>query len=200
MGDDKTWISGRSVTGLLTWKYHRHTAPFQQAAHLRRGHNVLLKLTTYNLQRSCLTRSFDQMKLQDSGHTQRFFLPIMSASTPPGMTLNKHTKTSIYASDALDVWGTIPGTGQAPVKGCHRLIKDTAAEKGRLTLQSYLHNFQPEGCEVEPQWGHFYLKPKGTCIKETGVNESLCSVTEDKTPILQLSWYGIYVLTLLDSA
>lgn len=36
------------------------------------------------------------------------------------------------------------------MKDCHRLIKDTAAEKGRLTLQSYLHNFQPEGYEVEP--------------------------------------------------
>lgn len=83
------------------------------------------------------------------------------------------------------------------MKDCHSLIKDTAAKKGRLTLQSYLHNFQPEGCEVEPQWGHFYLKPKGTCIKETGVNESPCSVTEEEKRILQLSWYGIQVLTPL---
>lgn len=113
----------------------------------------------------------------------------------------KHTYKNTYVriTDVLDVWETIPGTGQAHVKDCHRLIKDTAAEKGRVTLQSYLHNLQPEGCEVEPQRGHFYLKPKGTCIKETGVNESLCSMTEGKTPILQLSWYGIYVPTLLDS-
>lgn len=98
-------------------------------------------------------------------------------------------------TDVLDVWGLIPGTVRDHVKDCHRLIKDTAAEKGRLTLQSYLHNFQPEGSEVEPQWGHFYRKPKGICMRETGVNEPLCSMTEGKTPILQLSWCGICVLT-----
>lgn len=82
------------------------------------------------------------------------------------------------------------------MKDCHRLIKDTAAKKGRLTPQSYLHHFQPEGCEVDPQWGHFYLKPKGTCIRKTGVNESLRSMTKGKTPILQLGTTGA---NLLDS-
>jgi hypothetical protein len=77
------------------------------------------------------------------------------------------------------------------MKDCHRLIKDTAAKKGRLTLQSYLHRFRPEVYGVEPQWEHFHLKPKGTCIKEAGVNESLCSVMEEETQTLQLSWYGI---------
>lgn len=80
--------------------------------------------------------------------------------------------------DVLDVWGMTPGKASAHVKGCHRLIKDPTAKRGRLTLQSYLHNFQPEGCEVEPQWGHFYLKPKGARIKETGVNEFLCPMIE----------------------
>lgn len=99
-------------------------------------------------------------------------------------------KASIHTSDrCLRCVRRDPrnSAGSREKKDCRRLIKDTAAEKGRLTLRTYLHNFQPEGYEVEPQWGHFYLKPKGTCVKETGVNESLCSVTEEKTPILQLS-------------
>lgn len=120
---------------------------------------------------------------------------------PQGMILHKQTKISICVPqiDVSDVGGPIPERVQDHVRDCHRLIKDTAAERGRLTLQSYLHYFQPEGSEVGPQWVHFYPKPKGTCIKATGVNESLCSMTEEKTPILQLSWCRIYVLTLLDS-
>lgn len=51
----------------------------------------------------------------------------------------------------------IPGTVQVHVKDCHRLIKDTAAKKGGLTLQSYLHDFQPEGCEA----------PVGAFLSET---------------------------------
>lgn len=68
------------------------------------------------------------------------------------------------------------------------VIKDTSAETEGLTLKSYLHNFQPEGWKVGPQ-GHFYLKPKGTCIKETGVNESLLSDrSKDTNTSIILVW------------
>lgn len=72
----------------------------------------------------------------------------------------------MYQIDVLDGWDTILGTGQAHVKDCLRLIKDTAAENGRLTLQSYLHNFQPEGCEVEPQWGHSIWNPRAPALRK----------------------------------
>lgn len=129
----------------------------------------------------------------DSGHTQKFSFPSRQYSLRGWFYTNRQKYLSMPQIEVLDVWGLIPGTVRDHVKDCHGLIKDTAAEKGRLTLQSYLHNFQPEGSGVEPQWGHFYLQPKGTCIKATGVNESLCSMTEEKTPILQLSWCRIYV-------
>lgn len=49
---------------------------------------------------------------------------------------------------------------------------------------------------MEPQWGHFSPQPKGTCIRERGVNESLCWGTEEETRMLQLSWRGTHKPTL----
>lgn len=87
------------------------------------------------------------------------------------------------------MWEAIQGTVQAHVEDCHRLIKDTVVQRGRLTLQSYLHTFQPEGCEGGPN-GRFYLKPKGTHMEEANVNAPPHSVTGEETQALQLSWYG----------
>lgn len=96
------------------------------------------------------------------------------------MILSKHIKTSTTYRDVFDVWEAIQGTVQAHMEDCHRLIKDMATQRGRLTLQSYLHTFQPEGWEVAPM-GCFYLRPKGTCTKEANVNASPHSVTGEET-------------------
>lgn len=75
--------------------------------------------------------------------------------------------------DVFNVWEAIRRTVQAHMEDCHRLIKDTAAQRGRLTLQSYSHTFQPEGWEVEPQWGISIWNPRAPHTMEMIVNASL---------------------------
>lgn len=98
-------------------------------------------------------------------------------------------KTSINYRDVFNMWEAIQGTVQAHVEDCHRLIKDTAVQRGRLT-RSLIYTLSSQRAVKGAPMGRFYLKPKGTHTEEANVNAPPHSVTGEETQALQLSWYG----------
>lgn len=86
-------------------------------------------------------------------------LPFKSVSLPNNF---KQTHENMYKFQrCLPCVRSHPGDSQAHVEDRHRLIKDTAVQRGRLT-RSLIYTLSSQRAVKGGPMGRFYLKPKGT--------------------------------------